>query len=137
MIAHCSSAVMRQGAPERGASLKRSSTEPPQPAFASQRPRHWLTVLRQTPNCCDVAVMLTPAAKSKIIRARKTALCAIERARTKPSRSAFSAADKTRTVAAMPMVILQNESIAIENQSKTALKTKFLRVNNSTKVISA
>ncbi len=134
MIAHCSSGVIRQGDPERGASLKRSSAEPAQPALASQRPRHWLTVLRQTPKCSDAAVMLIPSAKSKIIRARKAALCAVEGERTKPSSSTLSAADKTRTVAETPMVILQNESIAIENQSQTALKTQILRVINSAEV---
>lgn len=134
MIAHCSSAVMRQGAPERGASLKRSSAEPAEPALVSQRPRHWLTVLRQTPKCSAVAVMLVLPAKSKIIRARKATLCAVEGERTKPSRSTLSADDKTTAVAAMPMIILQNESIAIENQSLNDLKTQILRVNNSAKV---
>jgi len=75
--------------------------------------------------------MLIASAKSKIIRARKATLCAVEGERTKPSRSTLSAADKTRTVAETPMTILQNESIAIENQSQTALKTQILRVNNS------
>ena len=49
MIAQCSSAVMRQGAPQRGTSLKRSPAAAPEPALASQRARQWLTVLRQTP----------------------------------------------------------------------------------------
>jgi hypothetical protein len=134
MIAHCSSAVMRQGAPQRGASLKRSSAEPAEPALASQRPRHWLTVLRQTPKCPAASVMFIPSAKSKIIRAREAAPCAVEGERTKPSRSSLSDADKTSAAAAIPIAILQNESIAIENQLLIALKTKILRVNNPAKV---
>jgi hypothetical protein len=120
MIAQYSSAVMRQGAPERGASLRRASAEPPQAALASQRPRHWLTVLRQIPKRSAVAVMLISSAKSKIIRARKAALCVVEGERTRLSSSALSAADKSTADAATPMAILQNESIAIENQSHTA-----------------
>jgi len=135
MIAQTSSAVMRQGAPERGASLRRSSAAPTRPVLASQRPRHWLTVLRHTPKRSAVAVMLSPSANSKIIRARKAAPCAVEGERTKPSSSTLSAVDNTRALAATPMAILQNESIAIENQSHADLKTQILRVNNSTGVI--
>ena len=134
MIAQTSSAVMRQGPPERGASLRRASAESSQAVLESQRPRHWLTVLRHTPKRSAAAVMLSPSAKSKIIRARKAVLCAVEGERTRPSRSTLSADDKTRTRAAMPMPILHNESIAIENQPNTDLKTQILRVNIRAKV---
>jgi hypothetical protein len=101
MTAHCSSAVMWPGAPLRGASLKRSRAGP---VPASQRPRQWLTVLRQAPKRAAVSVMFRPATKCKIIRARKAVLCAVERARTKASKSDLSAAVKTRTVAEIPML---------------------------------
>ncbi len=129
MIAQTSSAVMRQGAPERGASLRRASPRPPEAALESQRPRHSLTVLRQTCKRSAVAVMLNPSAKSKIIRARKAAPCAVEGEPTRLSSSTLSDADNSTTVAATPMAILQNESITIENQANTHLKTKILRVN--------
>ncbi len=134
MIAQTSSAVMRQGPPERGASLRRASAEPAQAVLESQRSRHWLTVLRQTPKRSATAVMLSPSAKSKIIRDRKAAPCAVEGERTRPSSSTLSAGDKTRTRAATPMAILHNESIAIENQPNTDLKTKTLRVKIRAKV---
>lgn len=134
MIAQTSSAVMRQGPPERGASLRRASAEPPEATLESQRPRHWLTVLRQTPKRSAVAVMLNPSAKNKIIRDRMAALCAVEGERTKPSNSTLSDADNTRAVAATPMAILHNESITIENQPNTHLKTQILRVNIPAKV---
>ncbi len=130
MIAQTSSAVMRQGPPERGESLRRAGAEPSRPALASQRPRHWLTVLRHTPKRSAAAVMLSPSAKSKIIRARKAAPCAVEGEPTRPSSSTLSAVDKSTVAAATPMVILHNESIAIENQPNTDLKTQILRVNS-------
>jgi len=129
MIAQNSSAVMRQGPPERGASLRRVSTEPSEATLESQRARHWLTVLRQTPKRCAVTVMLKPSAKSKIIRARKAAPCAVEGEPTRSSNSALSDDVNERAVAETPMAILQNESITIENQSHADLKTQILRVN--------
>ena len=129
MIAQNSSAVMRQGPPGRGASLNRVSAEPPEATLESQRPRHWLTVLRQTPKRSAVAVMLKPALKSKIIRARKATLCPVEGERTRPSNSALSDDVNKRAVAETPMAILQNEPITIENQSYADLKTQILRVN--------
>jgi hypothetical protein len=129
MIAHCSSGVMRQGAPERGASLKRSSAGRPQPA--SQRDRHWLTVLRHTPKRSAVSLMLSASAKSKIIRARKAKLCAVEGERTRPSSSALSASDKTTALATTPIAILHSESITTENHSQTTLKTNISRVSIS------
>ena len=134
MIAQTSSAVMRQGPPERGASLRRANAEPPEATLESQRPRHWLTVLRHTPRRSAAVVMLSPSANSKIIRARKAAPCAVEGERTRPSSSTLSAVDKTRARAATPMAILHNESIAIENQPNTNLKTHILRVNIRAKV---
>jgi hypothetical protein len=134
MIAHCSSGVMRQGAPERGASLKRSRAKRPQPALASQRPRHWLTVLRQTPKRSAAAVMLKPSAKSNTIRAREAALCAVEGERTRPTNSTRSASDKTRPLAETPIAILHRQPIDIENHSNSSLKTTISRVNISAKV---
>jgi hypothetical protein len=129
MIAQNSSAVMRQGPPERGASLRRVSAEPSEATLTSQRARHWLTVLRQTPKRCAVTVMLKPAPKSKIIRARKAAPCAVEGERTRSSNSALSDDVNKGAVAETPMAILQNESITIENQFHANLKTQILRVN--------
>lgn len=131
MTAHCSPTVMWPGEPLRGASLKRSRAGP---VPISQRPRQWLTVLRQTRKRAAVAVMFRPAAKCKIIRARKAALRAVERARTKASNSALSASDKTRTVAETPVEILQNESFVIESQPRTVLNTQILRARYSAKV---
>ena len=129
MIAQTSSAVMRQGPPGRGASLNRASAEPPDVALESQRPRHWLTVLRQTPKRSAVAVMLKPSANSKIIRPRKATLCAVEGERNRPSNSALSGDGNKTALAETPMPILQNESITIENQPHANLKTQILRVN--------
>ncbi len=78
--------------------------------------------------------MLNPSAKSKIIRDRMAALCAVEGERTKPLKSTLSDADNIRAVAATPMAILHNESITIENQPNTHLKTQILRVNIPAKV---
>jgi len=129
VIAQTSSAVIRQGPPGRGASLKRAKAVSPEPALASQRPRHSLTVLRQTSKRSAVPVILSPSAKSKIIRARKATLCAVEGERNRPASSTLSDADNSTTLAATPMAILQNESITVENQANTHLKTKILRVN--------
>jgi hypothetical protein len=65
-IAQICSAVIRAGAPERGASLKRSEAgaEPSEPA--SQRARHWPTVLRQTPSRSAVSPTPKPSPAIKI-----------------------------------------------------------------------
>ena len=134
MIAQVSSGVMRRGAPERGASLKRAWAFIPEPALASHRPRHWLTPLRQTPRSSAVSVMLMPSANRKIIRARKAKPCAVEGERSRPSSSLRSSDDKTIAGAGTPMAIPQNESVATENQAHIELKTLISRVNNSAKV---
>jgi hypothetical protein len=117
--------VIRHGPPERGSSLKRSRAGP---ESVSQRRRHWLTVLRQTPSRRAVPVMLNPEARAKIIRALRARFCAVNVARTILSRSDRSATDNT-TIATTPMAILHNESIVTENQTQTRLKTKILRVS--------
>ena len=70
-IAQICSAVISDGAPERGASLKRSAAEADEPELESQRARHWLTLLRYTPSRSAVSTTPAPSPAIKIIRARR------------------------------------------------------------------
>ena len=80
MIAQTCSGVNLPGAPERGASLKRSAVLFVASA-SRQRLRHMLSVLRHMPRSCAVSPTPTPSAARMRIRARSANFCGVERAR--------------------------------------------------------
>ena len=80
------------GAPQRGASLRRSATSA-EFAAASQRRRQWRTVLRQTPSISAVSPMPLPVAASRMMRARSASFCGVECARTSALRAASCSAE--------------------------------------------
>ncbi len=99
------SAVIRAGAPERGASLKHSAARAEEPELASQRARYWLTVLRHTPSCSAVSPTPAPSPAIKIIRARRAKACGVEAERLNRSRSLRSSGLKSIAAARRGMVL--------------------------------
>jgi hypothetical protein len=103
-IAQICSAVIRAGAPQRGASLNRSTTEADQSELASQRARHPLTVLRHTPSRSAVSSTPKPSPAIKIIRARRASACGVDAQRVKRSRAQRSSGLKSIAAARRGMV---------------------------------
>lgn len=121
-MAQVFSAVIRAGAPERGASLNRSSTVAGAPELDSQRPRHSLTVLRQTPSRAATSHILRPSDASTIMRARFAICCAVECARIRSSKPSRSPEVKTGAGAARPISALLRESDGQRNHGKIPVK---------------
>jgi len=108
------SAVIRAGAPQRGASLKRSAADAEEPELAIQRARHWLTVLRHTPSRSDVSTTPAPSPAIKIIRARRAKACGVDAVRLKRSSSLRSSGLKSMETDRMGMILSTNQRIGPE-----------------------
>ena len=117
MIAHTSSAAIRSGPPQRGASRKRSATVPRTPAPESHRARQALTVLRQIPSLSDVPSIPRPSPKSNMIRARIASCCGVKDARIRRSSPSRSSSLNSIVAALRPISSLHREIIATENQT--------------------
>jgi len=108
-IAQICSAVIRAGAPQRAASLKRSATGAVDSDPASQRPRHWLTVLRHTPSRSAVSPTPKPSPAIKIIRARRANACGVEAQRLNRSSERRSSGLKSIAAARRGMALSINQ----------------------------
>ena len=96
MMAQACSGLILAGAPERGASLKRSRTSAEVSAPERQRARHWLTVLRQTSRRAAISPTFRPSAERRIMRARGAICCAVPCVRIRRSSSPRSSALTSR-----------------------------------------
>ena len=117
MIAHTSSAAIRSGPPQRGASRKRSATVPRTPAPESHRARQALTVLRQIPSLSAVPSIPRPSPKSNTMRARIAGCCGVKDARIRRSSPSRSSSLNSILAALRPISSLHREIIATENQT--------------------
>ena len=117
MIAHTSSAAIRSGPPQRGASRKRSATVPRTPAPESHRARQALTVLRQIPSLSAVPSIPRPSPKSNTMRARIASCCGVKDARIRRSSPSRSSSLNSILAALRPISSLHREIIATENQT--------------------
>ena len=129
------SAVIRAGAPQRGASLKRSAADAEQPELASQRARHWLTVLRHTPSRSAVSMTPAPSPAIKIIRARRAKTCGVDAQRLNRSSSLRSSGLNSIATAPRAMVLSTNQRIGPQRiRHNLAPQPKIAKTSGESKI---